>query len=404
MIVLEIILWLAVAAVLVPFGVLLVECLAALLPGRAPPLAATTSRPRCAVLVPAHDEEGGIKATLASILPQLEPSDRVIVVADNCTDRTAEVARAAGATVIERQDATRRGKGYALDFGVRHLESDPPEVVVFLDADCALGPGTMDHLVRGAIVSGAPLQAVYLMTPPAGSTGTKERLSAFAFQFKNLVRPLGLHRLGLPCLLTGAGMAFPWATAQAADLATGNIVEDMKLGLDLAVGGQPPRLCPAALVTSELPSGDKAAKTQRSRWEHGHVQTITKQAPRLFGAGLRQGRLDLLGLALELSVPPLSMLFLLWSAAAAAAFGWWLATDALAPLLTLLAVLAAFGLTLFACWAKFGRQQLPLLALLSAPIYILWKVPIYLALVFKPQRAWVRTERTTPKESEPPPS
>lgn len=398
----EIVLWLATAAVLAPLAVLAVEMLAALLPGRRADGTAAP-RPSCAVLVPAHDEAGGITATLQSILAQLGPEDRLIVIADNCTDQTAETARAAGATVAERTDPERRGKGYALDFGVRHLREAPPEVVVILDADCTLRGGSMEQLVRQAAASGSPQQAVYLMAAPRDHPSPKQQLSAFAFLFKNQVRPLGLHRLGFPCLLTGSGMAFPWATIQEVPLASGNIVEDMKLGLDLALAGNPPRLCPEALVISELPSGEQAAVKQRSRWEHGHVRTLLTQAPWLFLAALMQLRPALLGLALELSVPPLSLLFVLWAAVLTAAVGVWLAGGSPVPAIALSAALLLVLLGILASWAKFGRDRLPFATLASAPFYVLWKVPIYLALVFKPQKAWVRTERSADAKPEEPP-
>ena len=78
---------------------------------------AGTSRAPLAVLVPAHDEEEGIAATLAAVLAQLGPHDRLLVVADNCSDATAAVARAAGAEVVERSSDL-RGKGYALAHGI----------------------------------------------------------------------------------------------------------------------------------------------------------------------------------------------------------------------------------------------------------------------------------------------
>ena len=106
---------------LVPLAVLAVECLAALLPARPSP---DGPRPSCAVLVPAHDEEAGLPATLAALWPQLEAGDRLLVVADNCTDRTAAVARAAGAEVLERRDPDRRGK--ALRPGRRGRRSSEP--------------------------------------------------------------------------------------------------------------------------------------------------------------------------------------------------------------------------------------------------------------------------------------
>ena len=99
------------------------------------------ARPHIAVLMPAHNESAGIARPLNAIRMQLQPGDRVLVVADNCTDDTAEIALANGAEVIVRNDAERRGKGYALEFGVRHLEAQPPEVVIVIDADCLVHAG-----------------------------------------------------------------------------------------------------------------------------------------------------------------------------------------------------------------------------------------------------------------------
>ena len=375
------------ALLLPPFLILALESLAALLPRRV----VATARPagvRCAILVPAHDEEAGIAATLTRVRAELQPEDRLLVVADNCSDGTATMARAAGAEVVERVDPTRRGKGFALDFGVRTLEAAPPDVVVVIDADCLVQASATDLLIGQVLRTGRPAQAVYLLDAPAG-VGIRSQLSAFAFRFKNLVRPLGLDRLGLPPLLNGTGMAFPWEVLRQAPLASGNIVEDMQLGLDLARAGHPPKFCAEARVGGLLPSGRDAARKQRTRWEHGHLRTLLAQVPRLLLSAVRQRRLGLLGLALELSVPPLSMLGLLWVLAALL----WCATQAPLPgaLLASESLLAAA--TLLGSWIRFGRDCLPFTSLLAAPFYVLTKIPIYLAFVWKPERAWVRTTR-----------
>jgi len=391
---LEILLWGLVALVLVPMAVLVSECLTALLPRRRRAAGPHGPRPACAVLMPAHDEEGGIGGTIQALLPQLQAGDRVVVVADNCTDRTAEAGRRLGVVVVERSDPDRRGKGYALDFGVRFLQDDPPAVVVIVDADCILEAGTLDLLVQEA-ARGRPAQAAYVLDTPPGARH-QQRLSALAFLFKNVVRPLGLERWGAPCLLTGTGMAFPWQVLCGARLASGSIVEDTQLGVDLAIAGHPARLCALAQVRSELPAGERAALAQRKRWEHGTMQMLVTQVPRLLAAAVRQGRPGLFGLALELSVPPLALLFLLWAMLLAGAAGVGLLGGSLLPaavlagggLLTLLAILAA--------WFKFGRDTLPFSSLLAAPLYILWKVPLYAAFFFHRQKTWNRTERAAP--------
>ena len=270
MTVLELILTLIAIALLTPLAVLTVECLAALLPvgppTGPPPLVGGGlggRRPTCAVLIPAHDEEAELPATLAAIWPQLEAGDRILVIADNCTDGTAAIAKTAGAEVFERRDADRRGKGYALAAGVDALRAGPPDVVVVVDADCRCAAGAIDRLIRTAAALGRPVQATYILKPPPDAAATA-RLSAWAVRVKNLVRPRGLRRLGLPCLLTGSGMAFPWRLLRDAPLASGNIVEDMRLGIDLAIAGHPTVFEPAAEFVSVLPAGGGAARSQRT--------------------------------------------------------------------------------------------------------------------------------------------
>jgi cellulose synthase/poly-beta-1,6-N-acetylglucosamine synthase-like glycosyltransferase len=130
----------ALGLVLLPVSVLLVQVVCASMPRRPAPMPAG-ARPQLAVLVPAHNESGVIAQTLQSVLPQLRQGDRLLVVADNCSDATARIAAACGAEVVERRDTSRRGKGYALHFGMRHLERLPPELVVIVDADCEVTAG-----------------------------------------------------------------------------------------------------------------------------------------------------------------------------------------------------------------------------------------------------------------------
>ena len=379
--------------VAVPFAVLALESLLAVLPRRPRPAPAT--RPACAVLVPAHDEELGVGDVVRAALAQTRPGDRLVVVADNCTDGTADAARAAGAEVLVRTDPERRGKGFALDFGLKHLAADPPPVVAVLDADCRGEPGALDRIVADAAAFGTAVQGIYLIG--TGREGDlKRRLSAWAVAFKNQVRPLGLSRLGSPCLLTGTGMAFPWSAVAEAHLGTGNIVEDMKLGVDLAAAGFPPRLCADAVFRGDAAPDKRSALKQRTRWEQGHVRTLLTQVPRLALTGISRLRPGLLGLALELGVPPLSLLVVLWAGVLTGCLVWWQwGGGSAVPAGILTVVPAATALTMLTAWVRFGRNIVTGVELLSAPVYVLWKVPIYLKLLVAPERAWVRTERKT---------
>ena len=398
-------------ALLVPLAVLAVECLAALLPARRSP---DGPRPGCAVLVPAHDEEAGLGATLAALWPHLEPGDRLLVVADNCTDNTAAVARSAGAEVLERTDITRRGKAFALAAGADALRAGPPAVVVVVDADCRPAPGAIDRLVRTAAATGRPVQAAYTHEPPPQNSrhetrdtrhetslmscvvsrvsclGLRGRVSSWAVMVKNVIRPRGLRRLGLPCLVNGSGVAFPWPILRNVPLANSAMAEDYRLAVDLAVAGHAPLFEPFAEITTELPAARAAAGGQRRRWEHGHLGLLFTQVPRLWWEAVRQRRWELAGLALELGVPPLSALFLAWCAALTAAL---VLAEAWLPAELLLAGAAAAAVAGLSAWAAFGRAVLPPLALLAAPFYALGKLPMYLRFLVRPQRAWVRTPR-----------
>ncbi|MBF2027629.1 MAG: glycosyltransferase [Oscillatoriales cyanobacterium C42_A2020_001] len=382
---------------LLPISVLFIECVAALFPNHSRSTATDTLRPRIYVLIPAHNEEAGIGATVAPLLEQLTTGDRLIVVADNCSDNTATVARELGATVIERHDPEHRGKGYALDFGVRFIANHPPDVVVIVDADCRVMPGSIERLAQLAITCNRPVQSTYLFEQSANPS-PKTAVSTLAIIVKNWVRLAGLNNLGMPCLLTGTGMAMPWEIIRRAPLASGNIVEDMNLGMDLAISGYSPLFCPEARVTSVLPQKEQAAKSQRTRWEHGHLQTIKTQVPRLLKASLRTLRLDLLVLALDLLIPPLSLLVMLWLVATAISLlSLWLGASHIPAILLGIAGLLLVSAILLA-WAKFARSYLPIKALLAIPLYILWKVPVYFAFLLKPQKAWVRTERDVPSD------
>jgi cellulose synthase/poly-beta-1,6-N-acetylglucosamine synthase-like glycosyltransferase len=387
----NIILWILAIALLLPIAVLVIECGAALFPGVRDPQ--THDLPQFNVLMPAHDEAAVIDETLDFLLPQLSSPDQLIVIADNCSDNTAEIARNRGATVLQRFNTEQRGKGYALDYGLNHLEANPPDVVVLVDADCRCLPGSLAKIASQAATENLPVQALYLMEQPPNPQ-PKDSVSALAFMVKNLVRPRGLTQLGLPCLLTGTGMAFPWEIIRQAPLASGNIVEDMQLGLDLAIAGYPPQFCQTAKVTGILPPQGEAAKSQRTRWEHGHLQTLLTQVPRLTVAAFKQLRFDLLAIALDLVVPPLSLLVMAWGAGLIiAGVGAFLGASWLP--FGVLAIAGVFILlSIVSTWAKFGQKDIPGKSLLAVPFYVLWKIPLYFAFLIKRQSKWVRTERS----------
>lgn len=379
----------------VPVLVLLTQVLAAALPRRLP-VTLTGARPAVALLVPAHNEAMGISATMQSIASQLRVGDRLIVVADNCSDDTARIAESACAEVVRRVDQVRKGKGYALDFGVRHIERTPelgvPDILVVVDADCLMSMGAVDQIARLSAATGRPVQATYLMHAPSPA-GALTAIAEFAWVVKNKIRPLGARRLGLPCHLMGSGMAFPWPTICATPLASGQIVEDMKLGLDLARAGRPPLFCPEALVWSHFPGSEEGACGQRTRWEHGHLALIIEEVPSLFWGSVRGQGSGLLALALDLCVPPLALLTVIAVVLFAASLVLGMLTGLYTPVVATSAVLAMLVLAVLLSWWHFGRELLPFASLLMAFVYILRKLPLYWKFLIRRQATWVRAKR-----------
>lgn len=380
------------AVVLIPTTVLFLEVVASLF-DRSTLDPVLTKNLRVAVLVPAHNESVGLIPTLSDVRSQLSAQDRLLVVADNCSDDTATVARHAGAEVIERNDPQKVGKGYALDFGVRHLAASEPEILLVIDADCRVVPGAIAELATTAETLQRPAQALYLMTAPAPASVT-QRASDFAWRIKNHIRPAGLHALNLPCQLMGTGMAFPWELIQKSNLATGHIVEDLNLGLDLAAKGHPPVFCPQVRVTSTFPTSLRAAMSQRYRWEHGHVRMLTSLGPKLVLKALGRGDMKLLAQALDLMVPPLALLgFINLTALTITGILWLVGFSNVAFLLSVLSVALMFCSVLM-CWFSKGRDILPLSDLPLALGYLASKVGLYRRLVSgRGVARWVRTDR-----------
>lgn len=348
------------------------------------------------VLIPAHNEASNIGEAVRSVLQSCSDGATVLVVADNCNDATAQNARLAGAVVIERTNVDLRGKGYALDFGIQYLQHIPPKVVIIFDADCILERGSLAHLAAICDRRQRPIQAHYEMNWSKGAALTiAKRLRSLAWLFKNYIRPLGLRNLELACPLTGSGMALPWSLLSTLDLASGEIVEDMKLGTDCTLRGHGPIFYPEVKVTSQFPSDQGGLNTQRTRWEHGHLMLAARYGPKLLRRGFLSNSITCLGLGLDLMIPPMALIALLIVGflslfGVLALLGVFLGPVVLSLLiLTLVLFTASIGLGI----RKFGRQLFSWRDLVGIPAYVIGKMPLYLSFIFKRELKWIRTKR-----------
>jgi cellulose synthase/poly-beta-1,6-N-acetylglucosamine synthase-like glycosyltransferase len=368
-----------------PLLIMAAEVLAGL--RRPRPFAANGPMPRTTVLIPAHDEAGGIEAVICAMS---ESGCDILVVADNCTDDTAKNAREAGVRVTERVDTSLRGKGFALAFGRDALRADPPDVIIVMDADCIPHGDALVRLACQANQTGRVVQARYQLDTRVDDVPTT-RISNFAFSLKNVLRQRGLMQLSGTCLLTGTGMAFPWPLFDAAPLATADSVEDLAIGLALVRAGKRPLYADDALVTS-APASGVAAITQRTRWEHGFILTALTVAPQMMMRGIRTLDWASFWLGMHLIVPPLALAFGIAGLALVMTLMLG-AFSSFAPALGLAVITAVAGIAVMCGWRVVGRAALPFSTLLRVPLYVAWKLPIYLKLARGADRRWTRTER-----------
>ncbi|HQR29023.1 MAG TPA: glycosyltransferase family 2 protein [Anaeromyxobacteraceae bacterium] len=361
----------------------------------APP-AGGPPRLRFDVLVPAHDEQVGIGRTVTNLLALRWPRElfRVLVVADNCSDDTAALAAAAGATVLVRNDASRRGKGYALEAGFARIRADGlSDATVVVDADTLVSPDLLARFAAHLEAGHPALQARYGVLNRDASWRT--RLMAIAFAMFHDVRSLGRNRLGVSCGLRGNGMCFANEVLDRVPHDAFSIVEDLEYGIRLGLAGIRVGYVHEVEVRGEMAAQGSGVGTQRARWEGGRRQIRRQYARPLLREGLRRRDRVLLDLAADVLLPPLASIGVaalagLVLAAIAVYLGspaWTLVPWALA--LLFLSIHVARGLQLSGAGVR-GAYALAL-----APAYVAWKL-VFAARGARPGREWVRTSRVDP--------
>jgi cellulose synthase/poly-beta-1,6-N-acetylglucosamine synthase-like glycosyltransferase len=352
-----------------------------------------------AILVPAHNEELLISKTLSSLATLEYPLERhaVHVIADNCTDHTAEIARKVGTNVHvhERMDAEKRGKGYALAWAfdlLMHGETHYDAYIV-LDADAVVAPDFLAAMARGLARGGLALQAHNAVLNAAESPTSALRWLALSLM--NYIRPLGRNVLGGSSTLTGNGMCLTSEMLARHPWQAFGLSEDYQYYLSLVASGEKALFIPDANVRSVMPTTARQLKTQDIRWESLSPDASSWQrriAWRLFREGLRRHswvRLDALA---ELLTPPLSAL------AGGCALLLVAAIALLAPLQMIVAALLALALLAYV-GSAFVLLRPPwgvYRAMVYAPAYIIRKLWIYFVLrrLRKNTTTWIRTSRT----------
>lgn len=365
----------------------------AALAGRRRSVAAGPGGRRFAVLVPAHNEE----LLLGRLLNSLREIDYppalvdIYVVADNCADKTAQIARAGGAHVYERFNTQEQGKGHALRWLLGELRSParPCDAFVVLDADSVVAPNFLRAMDARLEAGSEVIQAFYTVLNRVESPVASLRFAALAAV--HYLRPLGRTALRLSCGLKGNGMCFAAPVLERFAWRWFALAEDVEFHLALVREGILVDFAPETFVQAEMPVSLRQSATQNARWEQGRLQLVRQHVPHLLWQGFRRRSLMRLDAAAEQCIPPLSVPF------------------ALGALCLVCALFVGSPLALALACVSLGTQVLYLLvglvlvrapwrvyaALAYAPVYVSWKVLLYgQALITRQSDRWIRTPRT----------
>jgi len=365
-----------------------------------------TAATRFLLLIPAHDEASGLGTTLASCAALDYPRDRfrTLVLADNCRDATADVAREAGAACLERHDPARPGKGHALAWALERLRNDELrlwnersfgdwDAILVLDADCLLEPHALSAADAFVQRGDRALQLNHRVLNPDESVASYAAAVGRCLEYDLFYAPKS--RLGGVVLLVGTGMvlhrelldAIPWQATSSA--------EDTEYSLQLARRDVPVRFISDAHVGVTAPASLAALDIQRRRWARGNLGLGRQHALACVARGLLHGRwreVDL-GVTLLLQSRPLWLAHLAFVVLAAAV----LVRQGSAPawLPTVVAVLVALhGVYLLLGMLRVGFTARRLQLLAASPLLVARLAWIALrALPATAASSWTRTPR-----------
>lgn len=349
------------------------------------------------IVIPAHNEEQVIAKTLYSLFGMVYQRNLydLVVVADNCTDNTAKIARKLGAKVLERTNDEKRGKGYALRWGFDQILEweENYEAVVVLDSDSLISGNFLEvmnyYLEKGSKV----IQSSDLVIPQPGAWSSES--IRIGFLLYNYVKPMGRKLLGFDMGLRGNGMCFSADILKEHPWKAWSLTEDVEYGLSLLMKGIKIDFAPEANIWAQMPVKAENAESQRTRWEMGRYPIIKKYAPGLLKRFITKASFKYFDAFIELITPPLVNLLLFVVSMLVLNFSLWL--FGLLPLTfswIWLAITMMGVLYLFVGLIAAGADKQMYKSIFYIPLYVLWKLKVYVIAGAKGKdQNWVRTTR-----------
>lgn len=357
----------------------------------------TEQKRKFAIVIPAHNEEQVLPRSLYSLFGLVYPKKLydLIVVADNCTDQTARIAKKMGAKVLERTHPEKRGKGYALRWAfdqILNWDEDYDGIVVF-DSDSLVSGNYLDvmnyYLENGSQV----IQSSDLVIPKPGAWSSEA--TRIGFLLYNYVKPMGRKVLGLGIGLRGNGMCFSPEVLRKIPWQAWSLTEDVEYGLILDLNDIPTDFAPEAYVWAQMPLKAENAESQRTRWELGRYPIIKRYVPKLFAAFIKRGALRYLDTLVDLVTPPLvNTLVVVLGLTLLNLAGWALGLIAIQFVWMWIGVALLGVLHLLIGLYAAGADENLVRSLIHIPRYAMWKVGIYAKnWVRHNDENWVRTTR-----------
>ena len=227
-------------------------------------------------IIPAHNEEAVVGNLVESLKKQNYNKDLydIYVIADNCTDNTAKVAKEAGAIVYERFNNSKKTKGYALDWFLQQkIKEDAPYDAFFIfDADNIVDPDFIKNMNKKLCQGEDVVQGYRDIKNPTDSWIT----AGYAIFYWTMHRfyHLARYNLGLSPLLNGTGFMVRFDVVKPNGWDTETLTEDIEFSLKRIIKGKKLGWATDAIVYDEQPVGFKQSWSQRSRWTVGHIQCI----------------------------------------------------------------------------------------------------------------------------------
>lgn len=347
---------------------------------------------RFAVIIPAHNEELLLPSLLETVQVQDYPSElsSIIVIADNCTDNTAEVARKKGVIVLERFDQHNKGKGYAIKWALEMCNINQYDAVLIIDADCIMNNSVLKHL--DAMIEGKRvIQCHISVSNPDHSWFT--RLLDVSRTIENEIYFPAKQRLGLPIHLVGTGMCFTAKILQKYGWNAFTVGEDWEYYVKLLLQGETIGFAYDAKVYQLESSSLKQATSQRMRWSSGRFAIAWKYGFRLLASGIAERNIVKFDAALPLIFPNPSLGINITLVGMAAVLT--LPVDQKGLLFAWLLALGLLQLAIFIVGVFHTRNKFSkFMSIFVAPAFLMWKMVIdILSVVGMGRKKWVRTER-----------